>query len=157
MRQAMTRLIAMDLPRRSAVSWAASSIRHPDFEHPMPVLDSPAQTVPAQTPLGILHGLDLHGRQQVPFNPFLTPSGGLSSSTCTTHRTIGRLVFMVIGRAQLHPLVANRCFRGTCGAAWTCFLLAFLRSGTLPVHLDAKIGAHLRLPDSLKRAFPPPW
>jgi hypothetical protein len=42
-------------------------------------------------------------------------------------------VFMVIGRAQLHLLEAKRCLRRACMTAGTCFLLAPLRPGALPV------------------------
>ena len=48
MRQAMTRLMAMARRRRSAVSWASAFDAAAGLQHPVPVLDAPAQAVPAQ-------------------------------------------------------------------------------------------------------------
>lgn len=90
MRQAMTRWMAMDLLRRSALLWAAFSIRHPDF-------NTRCQSSIRQRRQYQRRHLWASSADSI----FIvvskyhsmpsSPSGGLSSSTCTTHRTIGGL------------------------------------------------------------------
>src|SRR5467141_2022295 len=148
-RHAMTRLIAIALRMRSAVSWAIRSTAQPDLRNPVPVFDAPTQTVPAQALNGVFGGSDIHGSEQEPLDSL--GSRRRRRFHRMNHPDVdGILVRTILRGTKLNPLVAHLHIGLTAGPLRTGLFLAELRPGALVRHVDLHFRLQGSLPDGLE-------